>query len=305
MRVIEVPGEWGWLLGKVHAMRGTVMVIGAPDSGKTTLARFLVRELSHRGEPVAYIDGDMGQSMLGPPTTLGMAVWDGHLEDLEKAEPDAVYFVGSTSPRGHGLETLVGLKRLLERSRGGRDLFAIVDTTGYVTGRDALELKYQKIGLLAPRHIVAVQRHGEIEHILRTQEGRPGFLIHRLSSPAVVKTRSPEERRLYRLRRFREYFKTVRLHRVDLRGVSLTGFHRIKIQEGAEERLEGLLVGLNDPENFLVALGIIETLDRFKRILSCLVPSDADLERVQSVRLGSIRIDLSEETNGEHPLATE
>ena len=147
MSIIETPELWERLVPKIQEIKGTVMVIGAPDSGKTTLTRFLVRELFNRGEAVAYIDGDMGQSILGPPTTQGMAVFDSTFADLEKARPRGVYFIGSTSPRRHGLETVVGLKRLLERSQVDRDRIAILDTTGYVTGEDALELKYQKMEL--------------------------------------------------------------------------------------------------------------------------------------------------------------
>ena len=74
MTVLEVPEQWESLVPQIQRTRGTVMVIGAPDSGKTTLTKYLVRELSRRGEAVAYIDGDVGQSILGPPTTQAMAV---------------------------------------------------------------------------------------------------------------------------------------------------------------------------------------------------------------------------------------
>jgi len=299
LSIIEAPEQWGRLVPKIEEMRGTVMIIGAPDSGKTTLARFLVRELCNRGESVAYIDGDMGQSVLGAPTTLGMAVFKGPFEDLEQTRPGGVYFVGSTSPRWHGLETVVGLKRLLERSQVDGDPIAIVDTTGYVTGSEALELKYQKMDLLDPRHIVALQRAREIEHILGTQEGRGRAVIHRLPFPPLVQRRSPEERRRYRWKRFKDYFRTVRLHRVDLRRTSLTGTHRLRTHGWPQEQQEGLLLGLNGPDNFLVALGITETMDLAKGVLSCLVPSAVDLERARSVRVGSIRIDLSQDADGE------
>lgn len=301
MSRIEIAEAWERLVTQIQEAKGTVMVMGAPDSGKTTLTRYLVKELSERGESVAYIDGDMGQSVLGPPATQGMAVLDNASTDLEKA-PVWLYFIGSTSPRKHGRETLVGLRKLLDRSQTGREPIAILDTTGYVSGEDALELKYQKIDLLNPRHIVAMQRDKEIEHILKTQRGREEFLIHRLSSPAAVQIRSPDERRGYRWNRFQEYFAHLSLYHVDLSQMSLTGAHEAKICGQAEEELTGLLLGLNGPDNFLVTLGILENLDHMKGMLSCLVPSGADLERIRTIRIGSIRIDLSEERNGERYL---
>ena len=299
LRSIDAPEAWSRLVANIRETRGTVMIIGAPDTGKTTLARFLVRELAHHGETVAFIDGDMGQSILGPPTTLGMAVLRGELGDLDQAPPGPVYFVGSTSPRGHGLETVVGLKRLLGKSQLDGCPMAIVDTTGYVTGRDAVELKYQKIDLLDPLHIVAVQRAGEIEPILETQIGRGRASIHRIAPSRFVQKRSPEERRYYRWKRFKDYFGQVRLHRVDLRRTRLTGTHRLKIYEGSENAHEGLLLGLNGPDNFIAALGVLERLDRSRGMLSCLVPSGLDMEGVRNVRTGSMRIDLSEEADGE------
>jgi polynucleotide 5'-hydroxyl-kinase GRC3/NOL9 len=296
---IEASEHWKRLVLEIQKTRGPVMVIGAPDSGKTTLARFLVRELSERGEGVGYIDGDMGQSILGPPTTQAMALFDRSFMDLEKAPLGGVYFVGSVSPRGHRLETVVGLKRLLERSQVDRDRIAILDTTGYVAGDDALELKHQKIDLLGPHHIIAVQQAREIEPILSVQESRERASIHRLPSSSLVQTRSQEDRRRYRWNRFKEYFKSLRMHEVDLKEVALTGTHRFRISEGPQGDLEGLILGLNDADSFLVTLGIFEKLDRPKKILSCLVPSNTGLERVRTVRMGSIGIDLSEETNGE------
>jgi polynucleotide 5'-hydroxyl-kinase GRC3/NOL9 len=301
---IETSEGWNHLVSNIQETWGTVLVIGAPDSGKTTLTKFLLSELSGSAGSVAYVDGDMGQSTLGPPTTLGMALLDGPCEDVDKTPPRHVYFVGSTSPRRHELETLVGLKRLLEKCEGPAEGIAVVDTTGYVTGKDALELKYQKIDLLNPRHIAAVQRAGELEPILRTLEGRECTRIHRLSPSAEVRRRSPEERRRYRWRRFRDYFSSVRLHAVDLSRTTLTGTHQFRIQERPPSYLDGLLVGLNDSDNFLVSLGLLETLDHAKGLLSCLVPTGVNLERVQRVRLGSVRIDLSEETDGERFLGS-
>lgn len=296
---IELPEEWKRLASKIQERKGTVMVIGAPDTGKTTLTQFLVRELCKRGEAVAYIDGDIGQSTLGPPTTQGLALFDSPYTRLEEGTDRSHYFVGSVSPRGHGLETVVGLRRLLDRSQAVRDRIAILDTTGYVVGEDALELKYQKMDLLDPCHIVAVQRHGEIEPILRARECREKTVVYRLPASTLVQTRSQEERRRYRWSRFKDYFKTLLLYRVDLRRTSLTGTHKIRIHDMREADMEGLLLGLNGPDNFLVALGLLEMVNPTRGTLSCLVPPTPDLERARTIRLGSIRIDLSEETNGE------
>jgi len=58
----------------VASLRGTIMVIGASDTGKSTLARYLFQELCRAGLRVAYLDGDVGQSTLGLPTTMTVAL---------------------------------------------------------------------------------------------------------------------------------------------------------------------------------------------------------------------------------------
>ena len=50
------------------------MIIGASDTDKSTLARHLYQELCRRGCRAAYLDADMGQSTLGLPTTLNLAL---------------------------------------------------------------------------------------------------------------------------------------------------------------------------------------------------------------------------------------
>ena len=69
---IDVPPAWQeGLSGDLH---GALLVIGAPDTGKSTFARFLYGRLNARGQRVAYLDGDPGQASLGPPATMTAAL---------------------------------------------------------------------------------------------------------------------------------------------------------------------------------------------------------------------------------------
>src|SRR5918999_822328 len=51
------------------------MVIGEGDTGKTTLVTALANALVERGFRVAVLDADLGQSEIGPPTTIGLGRW--------------------------------------------------------------------------------------------------------------------------------------------------------------------------------------------------------------------------------------
>ena len=70
------------------------IVIGASDAGKTTLVAALGSELASRGARVGVVDSDVGQSEIGPPTTVGLGRIPTRITRLSDAEPIAFQFVG-------------------------------------------------------------------------------------------------------------------------------------------------------------------------------------------------------------------
>ena len=68
---IQVPNEWQDHIDDVKASPGTVVVVGAIDVGKTTFCALLASQGVEAGIPTAVVDADMGQSEIGPPTTIG------------------------------------------------------------------------------------------------------------------------------------------------------------------------------------------------------------------------------------------
>lgn len=109
---IEISPDWIELLDELNRDKGIVMVIGASDTGKSTLVNYLARELYNKGNKVCVIDGDVGQSIIGPPTTIGLAFIKTAIKDIHMIKPDFMFFVGSTSPVGHLLPTIVGMKKI-------------------------------------------------------------------------------------------------------------------------------------------------------------------------------------------------
>lgn len=51
---------------------GVVMMIGGPDTGKTTFSRMLTGAAVELGRAVAYIDSDLAITSVGPPTCVGL-----------------------------------------------------------------------------------------------------------------------------------------------------------------------------------------------------------------------------------------
>lgn len=198
-----------------------MLVIGESDAGKTSFTTALANRLLAMGFTVSVVDADLGQSDIGPPTTVGLGRLVKPIERLDQAEVVGLYFIGATSPQGHLLPTAAGTKRMVEKAlRLGMDK-VVVATSGLIQGEVGRALKQHKIDLIDPDLVICLQRGDECEHILRPYDlgTRPEIL--RLTSSAAVRKRSQEERRAYRERAFQSYFRSAKSLSLDLSRILL------------------------------------------------------------------------------------
>lgn len=202
---------------------GIVIVLGGMDTGKTTFANYLVRRLCEDNRKVSLIDSDVGQSTLGPPTTLGMSAYQSSAELSDKRHPIYLQFAGSTSPTGHMLPIITGLKKLVDKAYGLGVEMIVVDTTGFIHGTAAREFKHGKIELLKPDHLFAIQRSEELEPLLAFYKFGRKPAIHRLSAVPEATLKSEEYRRTYREKKFRDYFLTATELELSLKEVGIWG----------------------------------------------------------------------------------
>jgi len=280
---IVIPSQWTHL--DVSRLRGSVMVIGASDTGKSTLARYLFQELCRAGRHAAYLDGDVGQSTLGLPTTMTVALSSGPGDErFPPRGPRATFFTGSTTPRGHMLPVVVGAYRLEQKALAlGADV-VVVDTTGLVEPAEGgRALKQWKIELLAPSVVIGLQWRQELEPILwpLRREARLQVVEWRVS-PHVVE-RSREARIARRRAQLAEHFRLARPCVVSLRQAAVYEVERLTA---------GALVALQDAEGFTLDLGVAEEADRLEKtmVVRTLLPG---LEKVSSLRFGTMRWDIA------------
>jgi len=274
VKAIQVPEGWHQTADVIAHERGLVLLMGTSDAGKTTLARYLIGEWNRRGIRVALVDGDIGQSTLGPPTTIGLAFFPPASLESFPPPPAILRFVGATSPHGHFLPLIVGLKRLVDRAAAEKVGIILVDTTGLIHGPAGRELKFRKIDLLRPQHLIALERQGEVEPLLLPHEGRRDLRVHRLPVAEAAVSKSREGRRAYRERKFREYFAGAHplglsLKRVRLHGFWFQGGRTLHADEVAflEKTLEAvILYGEQGPEGLELLLDGGFTPGEFSRI---------------------------------------
>lgn len=273
----ERPAE-GWEeVAEAARGGGTVLVVGAADRGKSTFCRWLVGELARAGRRTGWLDGDVGQPCLGSPTTQSLALVGRPFDGLPV--PEAAFFVGNTSPRGHMLPALVGLRRLRDLAQGRGVEIQVVDTTGLVAeegGGGAL--KRWKIELLEPALVVALERDGELGHFLDPVRREGRFRVLTLAPAPPVRHRPPEEREDRRRALFREAF----------RGAQLLGLPASVPLHGGRRALPGQLLGLQGAGGFLLGLGVVEGVeDGGLRVLA----SVRDRSLVVSLAPGALGLD--------------
>jgi polynucleotide 5'-hydroxyl-kinase GRC3/NOL9 len=286
---LVVPDEWSALaLGELD---GLLMVVGAPDTGKSTFAHWLFGRLAQVGRSTAFLDGDVGQSVLGPPATLTLGMPSSE-SAAESPLPGALsqtgwnrshWFVGDVSPRGHMLPLVVGAGRLVARAWETGVKTVIVDTTGLVDrAQGGVALKHALVDQLRPATLFALQRGRELEPILEPLRRLPRPRIVPLPVPDAVRRRGVEARQGHRAAAFRRYFAGARQLRLSLRGLA--------VFDGSTFAPRRLLA-LQDADGFALALGVVVNYERDSEQLTLRTPL-YKADRVVSLRLGAVGVDL-------------
>jgi polynucleotide 5'-hydroxyl-kinase GRC3/NOL9 len=273
---VDVSEQWEDLRMELVSRRCTrVYVMGEPDSGKTSLCRFLVGALAEHVGAASYLDCDPGQSTIGPPSTIGLERADGSV---------LLRFAGSTSPRGYLLQNARAIAHLARLA--GREHPMVIDSSGYVTDDAAREFQYTIIDLLRPQIVVALGSSAAVESVCRSF--RRSASVRSVPVSRSVQRRSTATRRAYREARFGEYFRSATEVVVQRSSVGLIG----RVPNGPGEQARGRLVGVLDEDQLLLSLGlVVDARPHEERIIVLAKPIDP--RRVCSLQFSHMRVDRS------------
>lgn len=242
-----------------------IICIGSADSGKTSWVRAIVEEFRRNERPVIHVDLDMGQSTIGPPTTIG-------LKDPEGNE--YCYFVGNTSPVGVTAAIRSGLSAFRRIIDSYPEAAAIVDTPGLPPGWFGWFLTRTAITHLQADLAVILDRAGECATIVDgLRKLGTGYIVLAPRLETIRKT--PAQRARYRQLLFEEYFRNAR------RTVVHTEKRQVAGIDG--EPGPGTIVGLLDNAGFLVCLAIF--VGRRNHDIIVLAPR-CDLRKVKTITFG-------------------
>lgn len=258
------------------------MLMGGPDTGKTTFARELLEAAAAAHLTTAYVDADVGQSTVGPPGCVGLKWVKSKADIAGLEEADDLRFVGSTNPSRLVLQMVLATATLVEVARPHVDL-VVVDTTGTVSGVTGQTLKYHKVELCRPDVIVAIQRGSELEPVIG--------MLRRFFSTDVIDVGvhpdlvpvSPDVRTQRRI----DQMAAALAPPLESWRVRPTVFAPT-LPAGLDlARLDDMLVGVQDGTGRCLGLGVLAFDEDVLRVLT----NKGD--GMKGLRLGSMRVDLS------------
>ena len=264
---MKIDNHWQTLLLKIRKKKPptVVYVIGANDSGKSTFCQFLVKQLSLEF-PTALIDCDPGQSILGPPTTIGMEIFP---EPSVKRSTKYLHFIGSTTPKGYQIQTLTGIKKLTENAVALGAKKIIMDSCGYVLDYFAREFQFHIIDLIQPDCLITIENGNEISRWTNNFRRHPRIEVCKLKVSPFVTIRSPEERRAYRESRYREHFAGAISQQLVLKGI---GFHGRIPELHNPDNYRNLVIALTDAKNYVITIGILQEIDLANKTMQIFSP---------------------------------
>jgi len=272
------------LLAQGSMPAGVCLILGGVDTGKTTLTAALAEHLA-QSQSVGIVDADIGQSHIGPPTTVGWAILDSPQDDFSKLTANGISFVGDVTPERHLLQLAAAIAQGVQQvSKITQSV--LIDTPGFIRGPAAAALWWTVQRILRPDLIVAVQQYDELGDILAGWAW-PDCPLEHVKAPEIP-AKTWDARRKYRQQQFATYFRNARPYDVDLTDVAVQTSGRL-----SGDMLVGRLVGLRDEKGVDGAIGIIDDWQDDKGIASVRTPQ-LDIKKVRCLVIGDATIDIAE-----------
>jgi polynucleotide 5'-hydroxyl-kinase GRC3/NOL9 len=290
-KMFEVPPAWKKI--DFSELRGTISVIGAPDTGKSTFIQYLYQNLRAHNRLTAILDSDPGQSSLGPPAALTLII-EKFSSGEEPQRLTLRSFIGSTTPVGHLLNMVVSVSRLARAAQQAGAEVVLHDTCGFIdVRRGGLALKLAQIDLLMPNCVYAIQRADEMEPLLvPLRRSRRTKVIDIQAAPAA-RRRSHPVRQAHRARRFADYFGKAGVLQIDWNQLAVFPYPGFSLHR---------LAALEDDQGFALNLGIIIGIDQEARRLTLLTPQQS-LKQVRTLHLGDLEVNIKTFQDRLSPLA--
>lgn len=238
----------------------TVLVLGKGDSGKSSLCTFLVNKLIDSRCRVGVVDGDIGQSDIGPSGTVGYAVASKPITELYNLRLINACFVGVTSPIEAIAKIVEGLAAMKAELMQRQVDFLVINTDGWVVGDIAIRYKTALIKKLNPDVIVGVQVESELEPLITNLE-KPVITVE---ASSALNQRTAEKRKGLREMTYARYLKNARVQCYPMSQVTIEPIYAIPRDQEPEK---GLLVGIYGLGSKFLGIGVLRQINERRKAL--------------------------------------
>ena len=258
-----IPESWNQPLEailQVEKKPPVVMLLGKIDSGKSSYCTYLVNKLVERKCKVAILDGDLGQSDIGPSGTVGYAIVSKPMADLYNLRLKNAFFVGVTSPMAID-KTIEGLVAMEAEVLQKPVDFVVINTDGWVTGDIAVSYKTQLVKDLKPDVVIGLQVEDELRPIIANLDDTSVIMVEPSSS---LSQRSAEKRKILREMTYARYMKNAKLRNYPISQLTI---EPRKALPKYQEPEKGLLVGLYGSGSKFLGIGILREINHVRKAL--------------------------------------
>ena len=261
-----IPESWNKPVQMVRGLQKKpiiVMVLGASDVGKSSFCTYMLNKLLEGKENhnIAILDGDLGQSDIGPSATVSYSITNKPVTELGNLRFQNGFFVGVTSPVITVSKTVQALTCMMSEINQKQPDCILINTDGFISGDTALNYKLTLIKELKPDVVVGIQTKNELETIM-SYLGGGGVITVEPSS--ALSMRSLEKRKIIRERTYAKYLKRSKLQCIPLSQIT------VEPRNGVPKTIEsnkGILVGLYGFGTKFLGIGVLRAINISRRTL--------------------------------------
>ncbi len=204
----------------VQTKPATALVLGSSDTGKSSFCTYMVNRLLVEKRRVTILDGDLGQSDVGPPSTIAYAPVLKPITDLFSLHAKNAFFIGETSPSNVTEKTVQALSLLKKEALAGEPDFLVINTDGWIEGESAVGYKLNLAKDLGPHVIFFVQQKDELSPLLTAEHDARKVIVE---SPPTIRQRDKERRKGLRELGYKKYLRNSKVQSLSLSWVKVEG----------------------------------------------------------------------------------
>lgn len=250
-----------------------MVILGAADCGKSSLCTYLFNKLVDGKCKVAVLDGDVGQSDIGPSATVGYGIASKPIAELYNLKLKNAFFVGVTSPIAALAKTIEGLAAMKAEILQGQADFVLVNTDGWVSGDDAVRYKTDLVTALKPDVVVGVQVQDELAPLITSLEA-PVIVVE---PSFALKQRTPEKRKSLREMTYARYLKHPKLQCIPKSQVTIEPRNAIPKNQEPEK---GILLGIYGRGTKFLGIGVLREINQLRKTLKVETSVSAKPQRI-------------------------